>query len=395
MVATNIVIDKVKRTPIEQQRVEIVERKGIGHPDSLADGIAESVSRALCLEYIKKFGRILHHNTDQCEVIAGGSDVFFGGGQILRPIFILIAGQATATVGNEYVATNEIAIKAAEEYLKTNMPHLNTETDVTIDSRISPGAISISHIFETKEKTILANDTSFGVGFAPLSELERLVLDIERFLNSAKMKRKHPEIGEDIKVMGLRTNGKITLTIAMPFVSKEVPDWDYYISKKNEIVDKIKNFVALKNPRHETTIYLNTNDDEKNKIAYLTLTGTSAEAGDSGSVGRGNRVNGLITPNREMSLEAAAGKNPVNHIGKLYNILAKEIAEKINQETGAEIYVKLLSQIGKSIKSPLVASIEVVDGDVDKSSVESIVEEEFDKIDNIRERLLKNELHVF
>ena len=181
----------------------------------------------------------------------------------------------------------------------------------------------------------------------------------------------------------------------MPFVSKEVPDWDYYISKKNEIVDKIKNFVALKNPRHETTIYLNTNDDEKNKIAYLTLTGTSAEAGDSGSVGRGNRVNGLITPNREMSLEAAAGKNPVNHIGKLYNILAKEIAEKINQETGAEIYVKLLSQIGKSIKSPLVASIEVVDGDVDKSSVESIVEEEFDKIDNIRERLLKNELHVF
>ena len=96
-----------------------------------------------------------------------------------------------------------------------------------------------------------------------------------------------------------------------------------------------------------------------------------------------------------MSLEAAAGKNPVNHIGKLYNILAKEIAEKINQETGAEIYVKLLSQIGKSIKSPLVASIEVVDGDVDKSSVESIVEEEFDKIDNIRERLLKNELHVF
>ncbi len=391
----NIVVEKVQKRPIEQQRVEIVERKGVGHPDSLADGIAESVSRALSIEYIKRFGRILHHNTDQCEVISGGSEVTFGGGQILRPIFILIAGQATDRVGDEEIATNEIAVRAAEQYLKSNMPHLDVDTDVTIDSRVSPGALSISHIFETKEKVILANDTSFGVGFAPLSELENLVLNMERFLNSKKTKTEFPELGEDIKVMGLRSNSKISLTIAAPFIAKKVPNWSYYISKKSEIIDKIKDFVASKRVSRETKIYLNTNDDEKKKIAYLTLTGTSAEAGDSGSVGRGNRVNGLITPNREMSLEAAAGKNPVNHIGKIYNLLAKEIAEKIHEETGAEIYVKLLSQIGKPITEPLVAGVEIINGNVDASSVESITQEQFMNINKIRERLLKNELHVF
>ena len=57
---------------------------------------------------------------------------------------------------------------------------------------------------------------------------------------------------------------------------------------------------------------------------YLTVTGLSAEQGDDGEVGRGNRVNGLITPSRAMSLEAAAGKNAVAHVGKLYNLWRTE-----------------------------------------------------------------------
>ena len=68
----NINVSALKQTPIEKQRVELVERKCIGHPDSLADGVAEAISRALCKEYIEECdGNVLHHNTDQGEVIAG------------------------------------------------------------------------------------------------------------------------------------------------------------------------------------------------------------------------------------------------------------------------------------------------------------------------------------
>ena len=66
---------------------------------------------------------------------------------------------------------------------------------------------------------------------------------------------------------------------------------------------------------------------------YLTLLGTSAEQGDSGQVGRGNRVCGLISLNRPMSVEAAAGKNPVSHVGKIYNVLAHELAMRIYAES--------------------------------------------------------------
>jgi S-adenosylmethionine synthetase len=91
------------------------------------------------------------------------------------------------------------------------------------------------------------------------------------------------------------------------------------------------------------------------------VTGLSAEMGDDGQVGRGNRVNGLITPNRNMSLEAAAGKNPVSHVGKIYNVLATLMAKDLHErlEEVDEVGVTLLSAIGKPTDQPQVAAIEI------------------------------------
>jgi S-adenosylmethionine synthetase len=80
---------------------------------------------------------------------------------------------------------------------------------------------------------------------------------------------------------------------------------------------------------------------------------------NDGQVGRGNRVNGLITPSRTMSLEAAAGKNSVAHVGKLYNLLAHRIAHGIADDRPSlrEASVQLLSTIGKPVEEPDLVAI--------------------------------------
>jgi S-adenosylmethionine synthetase len=94
---------------------------------------------------------------------------------------------------------------------------------------------------------------------------------------------------------------------------------------------------------------------------YLSLLGTSAEDADSGQVGRGNRVNGLISMNRPMGTEAAAGKNPVSHVGKIYNVLAHRLARQIYEEIDGvrEVYVLLLSRIGTPIDRPQMATAQL------------------------------------
>ncbi|MEM0373931.1 MAG: methionine adenosyltransferase, partial [Sulfolobales archaeon] len=207
---------------------------------------------------------------------------------------------------------------------------------------------------------------------------------------------------EDIKVMGLRRGKEIELTIAAAIISQLTPDIDHYISVKEEIKNNVED-LACKITDLPVKVYVNTADNIDKGLVYITVTGTSAESGDDGNTGRGNRVNGLITPCRPMSMEATAGKNPVSHIGKIYNVLAKIIANKIYEEVKGirEVYVKILGQIGRPINNPLHVSIETLlqNGykmtESMRGEIEGIILEELNKITNITRIILEGGIELF
>ena len=329
----NISVESLKQTATVEREVELVERKGIGHPDSVSDGIAEAVSRSLSKYYLKEYGKILHHNTDQVEVVGGQSAPKFGGGLVLEPTYILLSGRATTKVGNDRIPFKSIATKATKEFLKEDFKHLDFDADVMIDCRIGHGSVDLVDIYDTTK--LRSNDTSFGVGFAPFSDTENLVLSTEKLLNSKDFKSRMPAIGYDIKVMGFRQKDVINLTIAAAYVDKFVKNADEYFSIKEELKEIVRNH-ANKQTDKKVNVFINTADEEDGKKVgeYLTVTGLSMENGDDGSVGRGNRVTGIITPYRPMSMEATAGKNPVTHVGKLYNVMSNIIANDIVKEEG-------------------------------------------------------------
>jgi len=394
---SDITVSESSRGPIEDQKIELVERKGYGHPDTLADGIAESVSKSLSKMYREKYGRILHHNTDQVEVVGGKVNVDFGGGEVVEPIHIILSGRATTEVSGEELPVHELAINSAKDFVKEKLEEVSVDKNFVWDSRIGHGSVDLMSLYEEKD-VVQSNDTSFGVSYAPYSETESLVLSIDKHINSDGFQDKFPELGEDVKVMADRHGDTINITVAGAFIARKVPNLDHYISVKEEIVDSLKDF-ASKETGRKVNLAMNTADDYDNEIVYLTLTGTSAEAGDDGSVGRGNRTNGLITPCRPMSLEAPAGKNPLAHVGKVYNVLANFIAKDIYKKTDVEeVSVKLLSQIGRSISDPKVVDIEVVKpgnlSDV-QYEAEKIASDWLDDAESVTEEILQGNLYVY
>ncbi|MCW7075875.1 MAG: methionine adenosyltransferase [Candidatus Syntrophoarchaeum sp.] len=398
--ARNIRVEGIKQLPIERQEIELVERKGIGHPDSICDGIAEAVSRELCSEYNKRYGTILHHNTDEVAIVAGRSRPAFGGGEIIAPIYILLNGRATRRVGDDEVPVDVIALKAARTYLEDNIHNIDLNSDVVIDSKIGQGSYDLIEIFGSKGEIPRANDTSFGVGHAPFSETENIVYNIERRMITDLGKREKV-IGEDIKVMGLRTGDKIMVTIADAFVSRYVDDIAHYLTIRDEIAAFAKD-VAADYTTRDVEVFVNIGDDIEKESVYLTVTGLSAEMGDDGSVGRGNRANGLITPNRSMSLEATSGKNPVNHVGKIYNLLSTQIARDAVEKVDGlqEISVRILSQIGQPIDNPLVANAQIIPEkgvsiDKIKPAIEDVVDGWLERITDITKLVSEGKLNTF
>lgn len=344
--------------------VEVVERKGLGHPDTICDALAETLSRNLCREYQRRFGQILHHNVDKALLSGGRSAPAFGGGSVLAPIDIYLAGRAMAKVGNEEIQVDEIAIEGSRSWMRSNLHAFDADRHLRLHSVIQPGSGELQTLFARRRTGRLANDTSIGVGYAPLSPLERLVLAIERGINGRDRSRDHPAWGEDVKVMGVRLGDRIDLTVACAMIGRHLAHLDDYLGEKAAI-EAMARDLGAQHGFQDCSVQVNAADDATAGVVYLTVTGTSAEAGDDGEVGRGNRINGLITPCRPMSLEAAAGKNPVTHVGKIYNVAARNMTEAMVSAVPAIAAAQCLmvSRIGSPVAEPAIVQVKLATRD--------------------------------
>ncbi|MFW9823964.1 MAG: methionine adenosyltransferase [Candidatus Thorarchaeota archaeon] len=404
--------------PIEKSEFpELVERKGIGHPDTVCDAVADACSRALCTYYLENYDRVYHHNVDKAALVGGTAKPEYGGGLIIQPQYFLIVGRAINQILTEcvdgpnkleYIPVATICIETQRKVLSDIFRNLDLNKDIQFDYAVRPGSIDLTGVFDEShhtEEVPLANDTSFGVGYAPYSDVEKIALEAERMINSDKFKKKCPGSGEDIKVMVERVGNEVGITVAAAMISKYINNASDYVSYTNQIRDAVLDLASDIIPERDVTCQVNVADNIEKGIIYLTITGTSAEAGDDGEVGRGNRSNGLITPCRTMSLEAVCGKNPINHVGKLYNVLSSEIAHEIvhrGQGDIVEAHVKLLSQIGREITNPWIASIELIPSEnVNFGSIEKIANGVYEEMltkenfINLRKRLIAGDVQVF
>ncbi|NHN65390.1 methionine adenosyltransferase [Haloarcula sp. JP-Z28] len=400
MTERNIHVQPASGLAVEDQDIEVVERKGIGHPDSICDGIAETVSRALAQTYIDRFGTVLHYNTDETQLVAGTAAPAYGGGEVLEPIYILVVGRATKKFDGERIPAESIALRAARDYLDEQFPHLDLGSDVIVDVQFGEGSGDLQTVFGEEAAIPMANDTSYGVGHAPLTETEQIVRNTEQRL-TGEYAASNPVVGQDVKVMGKREGDHIDVTVAVAMVDEHVPDLDAYKTAVSDVRAFVTDLAEEYTDR-DVTVHVNTADDYDAESIYLTTTGTSAEQGDDGSVGRGNRANGLITPNRPMSMEATSGKNPVNHIGKIYNLLSTEIAQSVANEVDGirQVQMRLLSQIGSPIDEPHVADATVVTedgvavGDVE-ADIQATIDDELADVTDITRQVIEGDLSTF
>lgn len=358
-----ITVEVLSGKPVSEHEVEIVERKGVGHPDSICDAIMDRVSIALSKEYQKQFGVILHHNIDKAFLVAGDAEIRLGGGRVTDPMRLIFGDRATYSLNGKSIPINDIAISTAKRWIKEHLRFVDPDEHVVYDVQIKQGSPELVDIFSRDVPG--ANDTSAAVGYAPLTETERLVLSTENYMNSPAFKALFPEAGEDIKVMGFRRGKELNLTSAVAFVDKFVDSEDAYFRRKGQMHEAVEEFISGEvKTLGKVSLSLNTLDQRGRGLGgmYLSVTGTSAESGDSGQIGRGNKVNGVIALNRPMGTEAAAGKNPVSHVGKIYTVMTHQVAARIYQEVRGirEVYVWMLSQIGSPIDQPKVAAAQII-----------------------------------
>ena len=351
--------------PLADQPFEIVERKGLGHPDTICDAVMEQVAVELAQAYLKTCGRVLHFNADKGLLVAGEVDCRPGGGHVITPMRLVMGDRATFEWRKKSSARQRRSPSGLPStWFRQHLPHVDPLKHLTCQVELKPASAELQSVSERRGGPV-ANDTSAAVGYAPFTPTEQLVFQVEQFLNSPSFKKAFPDTGQDVKVLGVRTRGAGDAHGRDAVAVISHPDRVSILCAQGRGVEGLavlretEGGAADCQPRST----LNALDRRGAGVEgmYLSLLGTSAEAGDSGEVGRGNRVCGVISLRRPASAEAAAGKNPVAHVGKIYNVLAHVLAGEIYRKVKGlrEVTVWLTSQIGRPVSSPQFVMVEV------------------------------------
>jgi S-adenosylmethionine synthetase len=390
-------IEALTDAPVSRRRLELVERKGLGHPDTIADSLVEAISVALNEMYLARLGAVAHYNIDKALLVAGQCAKGFGWGELTVPMSFYVGDRATCALGDVTLPVEEVARGAVNQWITAFLPGVRAGRDVDTRLVLAPGSEALRRIYSDREPAVASNDTCGASGYAPLTPTENLVLTVEKFLNSSEFKASFPDTGQDVKVLAVRQDDRAAITIAMPLSCLHIGSERAYFARKEEILQALID--RFRRAPVQIDWHLNCLDRRGGGTegVYLTLTGTSAEDADSGQVGRGNRANGLIAFVRPTGGEATAGKNPIAHAGKVYSVLSHRLARLIHERCPEmlEVTVHLAARIGEPVDHPwtgvqviLPASLRLADVD---GAIRAVVEAEIARMPAFRSELIRGE----
>jgi S-adenosylmethionine synthetase len=396
----NLTINENQK-PIDEYPVEIVERKGLGHPDTIADGITESISIEYSKYCLENFGIVLHHNVDKISVLGGLCDLEYGRGKLIKPYRLIINGRMSSCLGNKKIPIKEIQNEAIKKYLNRILPRLDFSKDLQIHN-FTCSLSKVPYWFNPRSaedipdyKNPHANDTSTLVGFWPLSTVEKSVLSSEKFFYDNKINQRLNFTGSDIKIMALRNGQNLNLTLCVPFQADKTENTKKYFEYKNMIQENLLSFLKKEFGSHfKISVQINTQNQKMEKCSddgrgrYLTVIGSALDYGEEGVTGRGNRSRGLISSFRPSTVESIYGKNPVYHVGKICSHIANTLAEKIGISLGCSTTVIISTKIGDPLYSPDHILVET-SKKADKDFIQKIIKEQLNRRDWTEEIVTK------
>jgi S-adenosylmethionine synthetase len=384
------------------RRTEIVERKGLGHPDTMADLVAEVFCHRYARHCLDTVGLVPNHSADKVTLAGADTVVRLGGYDVVTPIQAYYFGKVTRRVAGVALPVEEIFDAAVDDVLAlaTRYPGIREHTAKHVRAVVGhpidhhPGyyqPVSVEQLQSIATTERFANDTVACSGTASPTGVEQLVLDLERRLQGPGFTAEVPGTGSDIKVLAIRDGAALDVTVCLPFHPEEIPSWREYDARLEHARKLVLDFVESRPVPGVDDVTLHLNGRDVPGRGYLAPFGTCLGKGDVGAVGRGNRYSGLISSSRTLSVEAPAGKNVMHHTGKLYTVLAGTIAEDIRDRLGVEAEVTVTSRVGQRLELPSAVVVSLYESADRDDAIRDLVAEHLAAAGDLSDRLIRTD----
>lgn len=385
---------------------EVVERKFRGHPDSLADMIAQSFAQKYIFHAWDKFPELERRyfpNFSADKVTLAGASSSFENTQITikSPVHALLIGKITQNIGDVDMGVNDLFKSSIEDVMSTCLhtdtykQHIERQMYAVNLAGVDRGQHfynpqTVSDLITILQNETYATSTVYVVAYAPLSVTEKLTIFLDNFTNSPEFADSFPAIGSDIKALVRRNGSEFDISLCLPVrpeITSTIDGYNSVVKSATEtievvILNYLKNSgLIYTNPK--IRMHVNTKDTESKK--YFAVWGTALSKGDIGAVGRGNRQQGFISGIRPSTGEAISGKNPYHFSGVIYQIVADNISNEIFIKTGLKNIVYVTANNGDSLKNPSLVDVLLESSNPSyKTIIDEIIHNTLNNLDVLR-----------
>jgi S-adenosylmethionine synthetase len=360
-------------------RIVAIERKGMGHPDTLADMVADEFNK-LYLNYTKSvFGVLLNHHVDKTTLVGAASNTWPGGYEIAKPVTAHFFGKITDQVDSIKIPIHDLASEAVGNILPFVLrdSEITRFTKINIENGAGVQPDHASTFYKATSKNLgidagqeqLANDTVIAVGSFEKNSVGAAIIRFEQAIYEGLTPWLVDKIGTDVKVAAFGTAMSTNITACIPVRPEAISS----VSQYHELINCVSKLLSTEKERFQSetkinTVTLSINTKDTASGIYIAPFGTALGKGDCGAVGRGNKLSGFINYGAMSSIEAPAGKNPLNHVGKLYQYIAQLLAEELvtlfNQDFAT---VLIYTQNGRPLDDP--HSVKVILADTSSDAI--------------------------
>lgn len=361
-------VHRLPRYRKPEPKVQIIERKLSGHPDTFADLLADTMMSRYSAVLAPEVGGAPHGSFDKVVCIGGTAKIGWGYSEVQKNPEVVAIGKAMARNGSVDYLRDILYDTVDSTMRQVYNRSLNGDgaPQVPVDLRLAvnagTGAEHDPEFYAISGRPVseqwdhqLSNDTVACAGWYPFTRHEQLTVELGNYISSASFKAEFPEIGADVKIMTHQIGEQTSVTLCLPFIADLTPSATYYEARKLEAQQRLMSFVTQ---RIGPNVLVNLNTkDVPGRTGYLTVFGTALDKGDNGITGRGNRAPGFISVTRPSAVESPYGKNPFNHSGRLGSAFSFDLARMIYEYSGLPTETFVMFRNGDNLSAPWRISV--------------------------------------
>jgi S-adenosylmethionine synthetase len=345
---------------LDTEPFDIINITGITHPTFIIERITNNIARIYDQYCKKNFDQTFERCFEKSILVGGGAKVNFGYSRMVKPMRLLVIGNAVSLVGSHKIPIEEVAREATNTVLSETLDTFDSQRDLIIENITRCPNSALYGSGENSEDAVEKNEFNASVYHTNPGIVSGIAQGLVSRFDSICFQELYPFIGAGVEVNCFRLWDDLRVNLRIPFKAKRCPNRLFYDEKIKSIGALFENTIQKKlearGGERGIRVKVVVNEREAGGLTYLSHNCLDLDKGHAFLRARSScnffSSSRCLMPSRGGKTQRKGLKNSSDYV-------AKEVATAVRDKLGIHCAVKLVTQASSTVNEIVSLTVHV------------------------------------